>query len=765
MKLQDIREHLPKKFYSFLESKILELRPSQEKAINSGILNGNNIVVCTPTASGKTLVAELAAIKSILEGKGKTIYTVPLKALASEKFNDFKKYEELGVKVALSLGDLDSADPFLERYDLIICSNEKLDSLIRHNAPWLQDVSCFVIDEVHLLNDVGRGPTLEIIITMLRRLIKPQIIALSATIGNPEKLAEWLDAKLVQDTWRPVKLYEGISFDGEVDFFGEKKNLKISKKTADPTVNLVLETIDKGKQSLVFVNSKKATESVAEKIVHALVRQENMRKLKSKKQMEMQIHKTQNPMQTVPTIFNAENSKLMAQESSTSENSDIGSNKVSDLGKISSDVAKALSSKTQQCERLATCCLNGIAFHHAGLAPQQRELIENAFKQGTIKIIVCTPTLALGLEFPTDRTIIRDLKRFTGYSQQWIPVLEMKQFVGRAGRPSYHDEGEAICIASSEKEKQEILKRYIQGQPEEIFSKLAVEPVLRMYILSLIATDFTRTKQELVGFFRETFWAHQYEDFERISGKLDKILELLEEYNFIKVHEEKLEATHLGVRVSQLYIDPLTAHKLICAINQAAKQEVGINELGVLQAICDTSEMRPLLRVKQSEYDELQEQVIKFEDFLYSQTKEEFYYDDFLEAFKTSLMFRSWLNESTEEKLLDDFGIRPGEFLVKMNNADWLLYSFEQLALLLGKKHLLTEIAKLRVRMKYGAKAELLSLLRFKNIGRVRARILYNANIRNARDVKASSFEKLVALLGRAITEDLKKQVEVRESM
>jgi len=221
MDLESIKNRIPKELYEILKKDIEELRPAQKKAIESGLLDGKNLLVCTPTASGKTLIAELAALKSIIEGKGKAIYIVPLKALASEKLKDFKKRYDGIVKIALSIGDIDSADSYLIDYDLIITTSEKLDSLIRHHAPWLSLISTIIIDEIHLLNDPSRGPTLEILITILRQLLKKsQIIALSATIGNPEELAEWLKAELVADDWRPVKLHKGVYLNGEVDFSG-----------------------------------------------------------------------------------------------------------------------------------------------------------------------------------------------------------------------------------------------------------------------------------------------------------------------------------------------------------------------------------------------------------------------------------------------------------------------------------------------------------------------------------------------------------------
>ncbi|MBW3018900.1 DEAD/DEAH box helicase [Candidatus Woesearchaeota archaeon] len=197
---------------------IKELRPAQKKALDAGLLTGKNLLVCTPTASGKTLIAEMAAMHGLLEKRGKAVYIVPLIALANEKYKDFsKRYEN--TRIALSVGDRDSSDPYLIDYDIIICTAEKLDSLIRHQATWLSLVSTIIIDEIHLLNDVSRGPTLEILITALKKIApKAQIIGLSATIGNPLELATWLDAGLVEDTWRPVPLKKGTLFLGDLEF-------------------------------------------------------------------------------------------------------------------------------------------------------------------------------------------------------------------------------------------------------------------------------------------------------------------------------------------------------------------------------------------------------------------------------------------------------------------------------------------------------------------------------------------------------------------
>lgn len=369
--------------YTALASSFEEFRPSQEKAIKAGVLNGKNVLVCSPTASGKTVVAEMAGISKILNKNEKCIYIVPLKSLATEKRDEFKKkYGKLGVKVALSIGDLDSSDPWLENYDIIITTSEKLDSLIRHGARWLKEVGVVVIDEVHLLNDYGRGPTLEVLLTLLKLILpNAQLVALSATIGNPEELADWLDAELVKDTWRPVDLYQGIFHSDDIDFFEVKESEKVSAKISDPTLRLAVNTVEKGKQALIFCPTKNIAESTAAKLA-ALFTPTNEQRALSKK------------------------------------------------------VLDHVTPPTKQCLQLAECVSSGVAFHHAGLVQKQKQLVEDSFRNDEIKIICCTPTLAMGVNLPAFRTIIKSLKRYSMKGgSDWIPVLEYMQMVGRAGRP------------------------------------------------------------------------------------------------------------------------------------------------------------------------------------------------------------------------------------------------------------------------------------------------------------------------------------------
>ena len=492
---------------------------------------------------------------------------------------------------------------------------------------------------------------------------------------------------------------------------------KIQSITSDSAINLALDTISIKKQALIFTNTKRSAEKTAEEIANKI----------------------------------KETSK--------------------ELEELSEQILKVLSRPTKQCERLSKCIKKGIAFHHAGLTHKQKELIEDNFRKGVIKIISCTPTLAYGLDLPAFRAIMKDLRRYGHHGLQWIPTLEYLQMAGRAGRPKFDKYGEAVAVVSTKEARKEITERYIKGEPEEIFSKLAVEPVLRTYILSLIAADFVKTERDMIKFFSKTFWAYQYKDMSKLSSIIRRMLGLLEEFEFIKSEEKQefesaaemynysYEPTLIGKRVAELYIDPLTAHYLIESIKKSSKKQ--INEFSFLQIISHTLEIRPMLRVKTKEYDIIQEELVKQSDYLLENEPPMYDpdYDDFLNSIKTALFFKEWINEKDEEYLLETYNVRPGEIRIKLSLADWLLYASEELTRMLKLKETIKEVIKIRLRLKHGIKEELLPLIKLENIGRVRARKLFNAGIKDIGEVKKAKAADLIQLLGKKVALKIKEQV------
>lgn len=216
--IKEVEKLIPKNIFNFLiDKKINTLRPCQIKSIETGLFTSNrNQIVATPTGSGKTLVAELAMLDTILNKNRKVIYIVPLKALASEKFKEFKEsYSEM-FRVRLSIKDIQN-ERYNYDYDLLILTAEKLDSLIRHDKKILDSLGLVIADEIHLINDDKRGPTLEILLSIFKSKFKDiRIIGLSATIGNSSELAGWLDADIIEDQWRPVELQHYVLYNDDL---------------------------------------------------------------------------------------------------------------------------------------------------------------------------------------------------------------------------------------------------------------------------------------------------------------------------------------------------------------------------------------------------------------------------------------------------------------------------------------------------------------------------------------------------------------------
>ncbi|HIJ98477.1 TPA: DEAD/DEAH box helicase [archaeon] len=676
---------------------VTELYPPQAEAIKAGALDGKNLVLSVPTASGKTLVAELVALNHILSKRGKAVYIVPLRALASEKYEDFKtKYSDL-CKIGISTGDFDSSGANLGNFDLLLLTIEKMDSLMRHQADWIKEISLVILDEIHLLDSVNRGPALEIVATQLKDL-GAQILALSATIENSDELARWLNAKLVESSFRPIKLSRGVYLKGEIDF-KEKEDYKLNNPSVkiDSSVLLATDIVNSKAQALVFANTRKGAESEAEKTAEHIYK-----------------------------ILDTKEKK--------------------ELFQISKKILSVLDSPTRQCQRLADCVKNGVAFHHAGLHSKQRHLIEKNFKENLIKVICATPTLAAGVNLPAKRVVIRDYKRFNTFGSEPIPVLEIHQMFGRAGRPKYDTEGEAVLIAKSDSEFNQLWDVYIEGRPEEITSKLGVEPILRMHILGIIS-QMQKTKNELYEFFEKTFYAFQYRDLSGLETIIDRILDQLFDWKFIdNSKDNRFKCTKLGLRVAQLYLDPLTAHTLIGLLNRES-----VDDLVLLTILSDTAEMRPLLSVRSSEELGIYEQFEKYD-----------LEDEQIRAFKNAMIFFDWMDEKPDDFIFDRYNMPPGTMRSKLDIADWLLYSLAEIALILSREKLVPKVNLLRKRLKYGVKRELLPLIRIRDIGRVRARRLFNAGIKGIEDVRKAKPEVLEKLVGVKIAKKLIENLEIK---
>ena len=684
-------------------SGIEKFNPMQKKALK-GDWHDKSMVVSSPTASGKTLLAEIFSLNSIINRKQKVIYTCPLRALASEHFSEFKKKysAELGIRCALSIGALDSKSSYLGNYDVIFTTYEKLDSLLRHRTDWLSSVGLIVIDEVHFLGG-DRGPTIEMALTKLRQL-NPELqsLALSATIPNANEIAEWLEAELIESDYRPIPLREGIFFNGEIEYSdGEKEKLSLK----DPLKALLKDTVfEKGKQAMVFANTRKGAENVALKL-----------------------------------------SEIIEKELSPKE-------KLS-LQKESAKVLSALEQPTEQCRNLSNLVSKGVAFHHAGLLSKQRLAVEDAFKSKCLKLIAATPTLAAGINTPSHTVIIPSLYRYTAAGMARIPVSEYKQQIGRAGRPKYDTEGRGIVVARSEAEKDEIMEKYVKGSLESVSSMLGFEPVLRTHLLGLVASHFVFDIASMESFFEKTFYAKQFGSLHSLFGKLESVLQQLENMDFVQNQEGRISATPFGQRVSELYLDPLSAFEIISGLKRTAE----FSPMSYLFLLSNCSEMRPWISVTKNMEPGLWEQLqIRKLEMPIDLDREMFLDMNLLKKFNTTLMVEQWVEESREQIIMDEFRTQPGIIRTKLAICDWLCYSSLELARLLNLERHCSALSKMRKRLKYGVKEELLFLTEVRYIGRVRARRLWRSNIRTIAALKKADQKDLARILGDGAAKQVK---------
>ncbi|WP_416838186.1 ATP-dependent DNA helicase [Haloferax sp. DFSO52] len=741
---------------------IEELYPPQAEAVEAGLTDGESLVAAVPTASGKTLIAELAMLSSVARG-GKALYIVPLRALASEKKAEFERWEEYGIDVGVSTGNYESSGEWLSSRDIIVATSEKVDSLVRNNAAWMDQLTCVVADEVHLVNDRNRGPTLEVTLAKLRRLNPNlQVVALSATVGNADVVADWLDAELVHSDWRPIDLKMGVHYGNAINFDdGSQREVPVGRgeRQTPALVADALEGDDADDQgsSLVFVNSRRNAESAARR------------------------------MADVTEQY-------------------ITGDERGELAELAAEIRDI--SDTETSEDLAKVVAKGAAFHHAGLASEHRTLVEDAFRDRLIKCICATPTLAAGVNTPSRRVVVRDWQRYDGDygGMKPLDVLEIHQMMGRAGRPGLDPYGEAVLLAKDADSRDELFERYIWADAEDVHSKLAAEPALRTHLLATIASGFAHTREGLLEFLDQTLYAAQTDDPERLGQVTDRVLDYLEINGFIEFEDQTIQATPVGHTVSRLYLDPMSAAEIIDGLEWSAKHRTeklralagetsesskrerdskpdvtaGFQKasemvnagsgdedsdddgdelefetdityptpLGLYHLVCRTPDMYQLY-LKSGDRETYTELCYEREPEFLGRVPSEYEdvaFEDWLSALKTARLLEDWVGEVDEDRITERYGVGPGDIRGKVETAEWLLGAAERLASELDLEAVYA-VREAKKRVEYGVREELLDLAGVRGVGRKRARRLFEAGVETRADLREAEKSRILAAL------------------
>lgn len=671
------------------ELNVERLYPTQEEALRAGILDGESIVISAPTASGKTLAAMLAAAAALENGRGRVVYTCPLRSIAMEKYREFSVFERLGFNVKVSIGDYEKGMP---EAPIIITTYEKLDSTIRSKPGLASSIGLLIVDEIHYVGDPKRGPILESLLAKIKVLgRRPQIVALSATIPNAGEIAEWLGAKLVKVDWRPVPLYEGVYSDGTISFYrdGRKEGIKeVKEVTGSRVIDVIIQSSEEGGQVLVFVQSRRRAVQLAKQVA----------------KRHKHLH------------FDDKAAREVAME------------------------IRRLSFPGPLKEELAWLVERGVSYHHAGLGAEARAIVEEAFRRGALTSIIATPTLAAGVNLPARRVVVAEYYRFESGYRRPISVAEYKQLAGRAGRPKLDPYGEAVIIPQGSDDPFELVREYILAEPEPVVSRLSSMAAVRHSVLGLIAQG-AGDSGYIKRVHRETLYAKQY-------GSLDGIVEAslrdLAKWGLVEhLGEGKFFVTPLGEVVSRYYVDPASVE----VIKLLSKAKGGPTEAQLLYVI---SAMPDMTRVPASrrEGDELLDRLLDIAPEVFDLM--DYVGPGELSVIKTLMILWDWVNERPEDEIVQEYDVGPGDLASITETARWLAAAASAMAEVMPGVGSETSrrLKLLEKRIRYGVKTELLPLVVIPGIGRVRARRLYEHGYRLPQDLALADPRELARIPG-----------------
>jgi len=453
---------------------IQSLNQLQIDAINEyGLLQEDHLAVSAPTSSGKTMIGELAALHGVIKRR-RAFFLLPLKALVNDKHKQFTTtYASFELKFIRATGDHSDDIPALMRgqYDICLMTYEKFSALALGTPHILEQVGTVVVDEIQMIADETRGVNLEFVLTLLlmqrKQGAEPQLIALSAVIGDTNGLERWLRARLLRRDDRPIPLNEGVlTADGTFRYlnaFLEEKTMPSyiypqyrKGSTQDWIIPLVQKLVAEAKQVIVFRETRGEARSCALYLAR-----------------ELGLPPVQSALDLLP---------------------------VGNLTKSSISLRDAL--------------VGGVAFHISDLDPEERKIVEESFreKHTKLRVIVATTTLAMGINTPADAVVIAGLEHPGN-----IPytIAEYKNIVGRAGRLGYAKEGASFLMALTQQEEYYFWKHYLLGKPEDLCSRfLTDETDTRSLILRVLVASqrFTRqglTSDGIAAFLEESFGAFQ----------------------------------------------------------------------------------------------------------------------------------------------------------------------------------------------------------------------------------------------------------------
>lgn len=487
----------------------------QKKAVAAGVQTGTSAVICAPTSSGKTLVGELALANAMASDLN-ALYLVSHKALAEQKYADFAERFSSPrwqgtVTVGISTGDHEEGDVNCR---LLVSTYEKALGLVL--AGRLKVSKTLVIaDELQLLGEDGRGAEVETLCSLLRQRQPHQFVGLTATVENPDELAAWMSCETVKSTTRDVELIQTILWNeqqhsvrfGQDD--GETKNSTFGTTDLNGVVRKLLQ--DGLGPVLVFTETRREASELAGQFSERCQRSSDG--LKICKQLEL------------------------------------------------------FSEPTESSQQLMDHAERRVTFHTADLTPDERTVIEAGFSTTSFDVCFATSTLAAGVNFPFRTVVISKLTY--GYGDREGKLFsrsDYRNMSGRAGRLGYHEDGHAILLPRNASELKHANK-LVLPENDHVRSKM-VALSMRRTVLSLVAARAVSSRDELIAFFKNTFYWHQAAEhnptlLDMILDKAQKAIEWLLEMRFLEEAHDTIQTTPLGKSTALSGLLPETAKQFV----------------------------------------------------------------------------------------------------------------------------------------------------------------------------------------------------------
>lgn len=654
---------------------IKEFNPAQKAVIESGYLEDkSNYIISIPTASGKTVLGILPALKTILNG-GKAVYAAPLLSIQNEKVKEFKAFEEHGIKVGKHPSNS----------DLSVMIFESFDALTRFSWNVLREVDTLIIDEFHMIGEYSRGPTLESAITRAK-IINPslRIIALSATLKNIDEIEQWLDGKTVEHDYRPVPLNKEV-LDAEM-FNTKNKN--------DVIVKIVEKAIEDNSQALSFVSTRRFTESLATYVAKKIDK-------KTTKEQKQKFKQVADKLLEVPK--------------------------------------KKGSLPTTTCLKLAEAAEKGVVFHHAGLFNEQKEIIEDEFRNGNILMITATPSLMYGVNLPSKYVVIRDHTRWTSNGPASIPVFDYEQMSGRAGRPQYDDVGYSYLVAKTMDEAFDLEARYVNGEIELTNSKLIDnKDAIYKQIIAQIASSLSKNLDDLNDFFGKTLYGFQMKNNpsmslfaqDSLNWELESALEFLLQNGIIRATPEGLKTTDFGNLIAKSNYAVETAVKIKEYVSTMEK----LNPAEMIYALAETPDL-PLISFKgRKSKDPVRDKLSECGLFAVDIGNPE----------ATAVSLIEWIDERNEYEIENAYNVYSASTRRSAYEASRLVKFAKNTLEVLGNYSNLKDMDYLSARLYYGVKEDIIPLVvGVKRLGRKRARLLMKTFGDNLSEASEKDLQKV----------------------